>query len=155
MVKVIKNTPKLDKINKEIKYLQKHGIKVGVFGQDAEKEQEGVKVKDYAVYLNYGTVFMPPRPFFDRAVKTSKARKIILEEEKAILKDVFLGKITGRQALNQLGIFIKQQIQDQITSNKFEPLKESTKKYKKRNKNSILRENDLLLNSIFFEIIKI
>ena len=154
MVKVIKNTPKLDKINKEIKYLQKHGIKVGVFGQDADKEQYGVKVKDYAVYLNYGTVFMPPRPFFDRAVKISKAQEIIKREEKAILKDVFLGNITGKQALNQLGIFIKQQIQEQIMNNNF-TIEDSTKKRKKRNKNLVLRENDFLLNSIFFEIIKI
>ena len=155
MTKIIMNTPKLNKIDKEIKYLKKHGIKVGIFGTDAEKEQEGVKVKDYAIFLEYGTIYMPERPFFRKATQLRKGKRLILEEEKEILKDVFLGNITGKQALSQLGIFIKQQIQEQITSNKFEPLKETTKKAKKRNVNNILRENDFLLNSIFFEIIKL
>lgn len=156
MAKVILKTPKLDKINKEIKYLQKHGIKVGVFGEKAEEEDEsGVKVIDYAIPLEYGTVFMPERPFFRKATQTRKSKRLILEEEKEILKDVFLGNLTGKQALLQLGIFIEQRIKDQILSNDFVPLKESTKKKKKRNKNNILRENDRMLDAVFFEIIKI
>lgn len=154
MAKVILKTPKLDKINKEIKYLKRHGIKVGVFGSDAEKEQEGVKVKDYAIFLEYGTIYMPERPFFRKATQFRKGKRLILEEEKEILKDVFLGNLTGKQALQQLGIFIKQQIQNEIVNNNY-TIQESTKKKKKRNINNALRENDFLLNSIFFEIVKI
>ncbi|GAG65902.1 unnamed protein product, partial [marine sediment metagenome] len=84
MAKIIRKTPKLDKIDKEIKYLQKHGIKMGIFGKKAEEKQKGVKIIDYAVHLEYGTIYMPERPFFRKATQFRKNKKLILEEEKEI-----------------------------------------------------------------------
>jgi hypothetical protein len=155
MVRITRKTPKLDKLQKEVKYLSKHGVKVGVFGSKAEQEQDGVKIYEYALYLNFGTVFMPERPFFDKAVKHKSGRNLIIAEQKEILRLVYNGTLTGKQGLTQLGIFIKQQIQEQIMSNDFAPLKAKTIKYKEKNKGNILRENDFLLNSINYEIVRI
>lgn len=155
MVKVVKNFKKLEKIDKEIRYLQRHGLIIGIFGAKAEKEQAGVKIIDYALRLEYGTIFMEERPFFRRATSTRKAQKAILNKQKEVLAEVYLGKLTGKQALEQLGIFVQQRIKEQIMSNDFAPLKEATIKRKKRNKQNILRENDFLLDSVSFEIVKL
>jgi len=155
MVKVVKNFKKLNKIEKEIKYLKRYGLIIGIFGSKAEKEQDGVKVIEYAKHLEYGTFFMPERPFFRTATSTRKSEKEILTKQKDLLKEVYQGSITGEQALNQLGFFVQQRIKERIMSNDFEPLKEATIKKKKRNKNNILRENDFLLDSVNFEIVKL
>ena len=55
MVTVTRSTPMLDKIDKTSKYLKKHGVKVGIFGENAAKEQEGVTIGYYAKCLNFGT----------------------------------------------------------------------------------------------------
>jgi hypothetical protein len=80
---------------------------------------------------------------------------LIIADQKEILILVYNGTLTGKQGLTQLGIFIKQQIQEQIMSNDFAPLKAKTIKYKEKNKGNILRENDFLLNSINYEIVRI
>lgn len=155
MVKIVKNFQKLNKIEKEIKYLKRYGLIIGIFGSKAEKEHDGVKVIDYAKSLEYGTFFMPERPFFRTATSTRRAQREILEVQKDLLRSVYMGEITGKQALDQLGVYVSQKIKDRIMSNDFEPLKEATVKKKKRNKNNILRENDFLLDSVNFEIVKL
>ena len=37
MVRVVRNTPLLDRLEKEIKYLQNHGVIVGIFGKNAAR----------------------------------------------------------------------------------------------------------------------
>ena len=155
MVRVYKDFKNSKKIEKQLKYLSRYGVKIGIFGTKAEKEQNGVKIKDYAYYLEYGTIFMVERPFFRKATATRKARKEILAKQKELLKEVYLGKLTGKQCLMQLGNFVANRIKEQIMSNDFEPLKESTIKRKSRNKDNILRENDFLLDSITYEVVKI
>lgn len=155
MSKVILDTPQLDNLEKQIKYLRTHGVKVGIFGTKAEEEHDGTKVVEYAFWLNGGTLYMPARPFWDRATQTNVAEKAIEKQQKAILKQVFKGTITGKQALLQLGIYISQRIKEMIISNDYEPLKESTIASKDRNINEILRHHDFLLNSVNFEVVRL
>lgn len=153
MVEVKSSTPNLDRIEREMKYLATHGVKVGVLGDDTN--DEGVKVKDYATWLILGTSTMPSRDFMHHSVRNRKGRFEITRLQKKLLSKVFKGELTGQQALMQIGIFATQMIKASIMSNDFAPLKQSTIDKKDRNKNNILRDSDTLLNSIAFEVVKL
>lgn len=152
MVEVRTSTPNLDRIEKEMKYLQKHGVKVGVIGE--ETNDDGVRVKDYATWLILGTSTMPPRDFM-RAVRGRKQRLEIARLQKKLLSQVFKGDITGKQALNQLGIFAVQKIKQEILDGNFAPLKQSTIKRKTRNKNNILIDTSRMFDSIAYEVVSL
>lgn len=152
MVEVRTSTPNLDRIEKEMDYLSKHGVKVGVLGDDTNSE--GVKVKEYATYLILGTQFMPPRDFMD-AVRGRNQRLDITRYQRQCLVKVFRGEITGKQCLNQIGIYCVQKLKARILEGKFAPNKEKTIKYKTRNKHNILRDSDTLLNSLAHEVIRL
>lgn len=151
----IDNTPKLDNIIKQTKYLQTHGVIIGIYGENGEKTNNGVRVIDYAIMLITGTRYMPPRDFMKHKIKSNAGRMEILRLQKKLLKQVHNGEITGKQALMQIGIRGVQMIKESITSNEFAPLKDETIKRKVRNKDNILRDTDELLNSIGFEIVKL
>lgn len=151
----IDKTPNLDRIEKETKYLNTHGVIIGIFGENGEKENNGVKVIEYAIWLITGTAFMPPRDFMAHKIKSREGRMEIIRLQKTLIKKVYKGEITGEQALMQIGIRGVQMIKESITSNDFAPLKPATIKRKVRNKENILRDTDELLNSIAFEIVRI
>lgn len=154
-MKRIDNTPNLDHIEKEIDYLQKHGVIIGIFGEKGQEENDGVKVIDYAIWLITGTQYMPPRDFMSHKLKSKEGRMEIVRLQKSLLSQIVNGKITGKQALSQIGIKGVQMVKESITSNDFAPLKPETIKRKVRNKMNILRDTDQLLNSIAFEIVKL
>lgn len=153
MVVVKTNTPNLDRIEKETKYLKTHGVKVGVIGNDTN--DDGISIKEYANYLIVGTSNMPPRDFMQHSVRNRKGRLEVARLQKQLLRKVYNGEITGEQALNQIGIYVVQMIKASIMSNDFAPLKQSTINKKTRNKNNILRNQDFLLNAINYEIVRI
>ena len=152
-MKIKVETPNLKKLEKEYKYLKTHGLKVGFIGEEENKET-GVKIYKYSFILNFGTATMPPRPFFDRAVIHKQAQVEILTKMQNLLKMVYTLKLTGKQALDQLGIYLVQRIKKMILSNDYKPLKPNTVKYKERNKKNILREHDFMLRSVAYEIIR-
>jgi len=152
MVTVTRSIPMLDKIDKTSKYLKKHGVKVGIFGENAAKEQEGVTIGYYAKCLNFGTSKMEKKSFFYDAVQSRESIEIIKEKQQELLKEGFLGELTGEEILTQLGIFVQQRIKSYILDNEYKN-KPGTIARKKRNKENTLRENDFLLNSISFEIV--
>lgn len=154
-MKCIHDIKNLDRLEKEMKYLNKHGVKVGIFGAAGEKEQDGTKIIEYATYLITGTRHMPPRDFMQEGIRGRKARLDVARYQKKVLGRVYKGELTGEQALNQIGIYAVQKIKQAITSNNFSPLSPKTIKRKTRNKQNILRENDFLLNSIGYEIVRL
>lgn len=154
-MKRIDNTPNLDRIIKELNYLEKHGVIIGIFGEKGEAENNGVKVIDYAIWLITGTQFMPARDYMAHGVKSKQGRIKIVSLQKRLLKQVVKGQITGEQCLNQIGIFATQMIKQSIASNDFAPLKPETIKRKVRNKENILRESDFLINSVGHQIVKL
>lgn len=154
-MKRIDNTPNLDRIIKELNYLEKHGVIIGIFGEKGEAENNGVKVIDYAIWLITGTQFMPSRDFMAHKIKSKAGRLEIVRLQKSLLSKVVKGQLTGEQALNQIGLRGVQMIKESITSNDFAPLKPKTIKRKARNKFNILRQSDMMLDAIGFEIIRI
>lgn len=152
MVEIKRSTPNLDRIEKEMKYLEKHGVKIGVLGQDTN--EEGVTIKEYATYLILGTSTMPSRDFMN-VLRDRKGRMETIRLQKTLLRKVFRGEITGKQCLEQLGIHAVQRLKLNIIKGDFAPLKQSTIDRKTRNKNNILRDSDSLLNSLAFEVVKL
>lgn len=150
MVEVRTSTPNLDRIERESKYLKTHGVKVGIIGD--ETNDDGVRVKDYATFLILGTSTMPPRDFM-RAVRGRKGRLEIARFQKSVLSKVFTGELTGKQALNQIGIFAVQKIKQEILEGNFAPLKQSTIDKKTRNKNNILIDTSRMFDSIAYEVV--
>ena len=147
------NTPNLDRIEKEMTYLQKHGVIIGIYGKNGDKLVDGVKIIFYAEKLITGTSFMPPRDFMGHKLKSKKGRMEIARLQKTLLSKVFKGELTGQQALMQIGIRGVRMVKESITSNDFAPLSPKTIKMKTRNKNNILRDTDALLDSVAFEIV--
>ena len=92
------------------------------------------------------------KPFFFDSTQNRESISIIGNEQKRILMEVYRGDLTGQEALLQLGIFVQQRIKSKIMNNDYKN-KPETIKYKKRNKENVLRNNDFLLNSISFEIV--
>lgn len=154
-MKRIDNTPNLDRITKELNYLEKHGVIIGIFGEKGEAENNGVKVIDYAIWLITGTQFMPARDYMAHKIKSKAGRLEIVRLQKSLLSKVVKGQLTGEQVLNQIGLRGVQMIKESITSNDFAPLKPETIKRKVRNKENILRESDFLINSVGHQIVKL
>lgn len=154
-MKRIDNTPNLDRITKELDYLEKHGVIIGIFGEKGEAENDGVKVIDYAIWLITGTQFMPARDYMAHKIKSKAGRLEIVRLQKSLLSKVVKGQLTGEQALNQIGLRGVQMIKESITSNDFAPLKPETIKRKTRNKMNILRQTDMMLDAVGFEIVKL
>lgn len=176
MVTVTRKTPVLDRIDSEMKYLKRHGVKIGIFGENAKKipknmksvskvkssikikkhkatpKKRGTSIIEYALCLNFGTSKMEKKPFFFDSTQSRESISIIGNEQKRILMEVYRGNLTGQEALLQLGIFVQQRIKKKIMDNEYKN-KPETIKYKKRNKENVLRNNDFLLNSISFEIV--
>lgn len=154
-MKRIDNTPNLDRITKELNYLEKHGVIIGIFGEKGEAENDGVKVIDYAIWLITGTRFMPARDFMAHKIKSKAGRLEIVRLQKSLLSKVVKGQLTGEQALNQIGLRGVQMIKESITSNDFAPLKPETIKRKARNKFNILRQTDMMLDAVGHQIVKL
>lgn len=154
-MKIEYNTPNLDRIDKELEYLSKYGVRIGIFGEKGEKKNGTTKIIEYAVWLITGTKFMPPRDFMAHGIKSKKGRAKIANLQKSLLSRVVKGELTGEQVLMQLGMVGVQMIKESITSNEFAPLKPETIERKTRNKNNILRDTDALLDSVGFEIVRL
>lgn len=154
-MKRIDNTPNLDRIIKELNYLENHGVIIGIFGEKGEAENDGVKVIDYAIWLITGTQFMPARDYMAHKIKSKAGRLEIVRLQKSLLSKVVKGQLTGEQALNQIGLRGVQMIKESITSNDFAPLSPETIKRKTRNKLNILRQTDMMLDAVGFEIVKL
>lgn len=154
-MKRIDNTPNLDRIIKELNYLEKHGVIIGIFGEKGEAENNGVKVIDYAIWLITGTQFMPARDYMAHKIKSKTGRMELVRLQKSLLSKVIKGQLTGEQALNQIGLRGVQMIKESITSNDFAPLKPETIKRKARNKFNILRQTDMMLDAVGHQIVKL
>lgn len=139
----------LKKIDKEVKYLNNHILRVGVLGNEST---DGVKVKDYAVYVEYGTLHIPSRPFFRSVVSTKKGRDKISRRLKTEIGYIIKGTKTGEQVLESVGIYTLGLIQESILKGNWTPNAEST--LKNKNSSRPLVDTTTMLKSISWEIIR-
>ena len=61
-----------DDLDKELEIIANTTIKVGVLGED---KVDGVSVQEYAIWNEYGTIYIPSRPFFRVACMSRKAQR--------------------------------------------------------------------------------
>lgn len=154
MAEIIYHLEELEKLDKELKYLNSHAVKVGVLGNGSNN---GVLIQEYAIYNEYGTSRgIPPRPFFRLSVGTEKAQKEIKEYMKKQVEMIIAGEITGQQAYENLGNFVVKKIKKTIASGNFAPLDPKTIKIRqKRGNNStkLLMDTHSLYKAINYEIV--
>lgn len=148
MAEIIYQLEGLEKLDKELKYLQTHAVKVGVLGNGSAN---GISVQDYAIFNEYGTSRMPARPFFRLSVGTANAQNEIKEYMKQQVEQIIQGGISAQQAYENLGTFVVQKIKKTIASGNFAALNPQT--IKKKGHSKPLIDTHSLYESINFEIV--
>ena len=137
-----------EQIDKEFEYLKNHSIKVGVIG---EENIGGVSVQDYAVWNEYGTIYIPSRPFFRKALASRRAQREITELMQSLLNRVIQEGMTGEQMLRTIGEYCKARLVESINSGGWQENK--GKKKKKKNQSKPLVDTGTLIGAFDFEII--
>nr|WP_314081534.1 hypothetical protein [uncultured Leptotrichia sp.] len=148
MAEIIYQLEGLEKLDKELKYLQTHAVKVGVLGNGSAN---GISVQDYAIFNEYGTSRIPVRPFFRLSVGTANAQNEIKKYMKQQVEQIIQGGISAQQAYENLGTFVVQKIKKTIASGNFAALNPQT--IKKKGHSKPLMDTHSLYNSINYEIV--
>ena len=148
MAEIIYQLEGLEKMDKELKYLQTHAVKVGVLGNGSTN---GISVQDYAIFNEYGTSRIPARPFFRLSVGTANAQNEIKEYMKQQVEQIIQGGMSAQQAYENLGTFVVQKIKKTIASGNFAALNPQT--VKKKGHSKPLMDTHSLYESINFEIV--
>lgn len=148
MASIEENFEDLERLQKELKYLQTHAVRVGVLGNDSTN---GVSVQEYAIFNEYGTSHIPSRPFFRLSVGTQKAQNEIKEYLNTQIENIISGELTGQGAYENLGTFVVQKIKKTIMSGNFAPL--DSKTIKRKGSSTPLIDTHSLYNSISYEIV--
>ena len=148
MAEIIYELEGLKKLDKELKYLQSHAVKVGVLGNGSNN---GVSIQEYAIYNEYGTSHIPKRPFFRLSVGTANAQKEIKEYMKNQVEQIISGGISGEEVYNNLGKYVVQKIKKTIMSGDFIPL--NAKTVKRKGHSNPLIDTHSLYESIDYEIV--
>mgnify|MGYP000941156526 FL=1 len=148
MAEIIYQLEGLEKLDKELKYLQTHAVKVGVLGNGSAN---GISVQDYAIFNEYGTSRIPARPFFRLSVGTANAQNEIKKYMKQQVEQIIQGGISAQQAYENLGTFVVQKIKKTIASGNFAALNPQT--VKKKGHSKPLMDTHSLYESINFEIV--
>ena len=144
-------------IMNELDYMALHMVEVGILGIDGDLKGDNPKttILEYAVYNEFGTKHIPPRPFMRNAFESNS--QAISNYIEARVNDILEGQITGRKALMQIGEYIRGLIIQSIATatNWAEPLSSKTLKAKFKkgsNNNKTLIEDRFLIKSIRYQI---
>lgn len=144
-------------IMNELDYMALHMVEVGILGIDGDLRGDNPKttILEYAVYNEFGTKHIPPRPFMRNAIESNS--QAISNYIEARVNDILEGQITGRKALMQIGEYIRGLIIQSIATatNWAEPLSPKTLKAKLKegsNNDKTLIEDRFLIKSIRYQI---
>lgn len=144
-------------IMNELDYMALHMVEVGILGIDGDLKGDNPKttILEYAVYNEFGTKHIPPRPFMRNAIESNS--QAISNYIEARVNDILEGQITGRKALMQIGEYIRGLIIQSIATatNWAEPLSSKTLKAKLKegsNNDKTLIEDRFLIKSIRYQI---
>ena len=129
------------------KQLKGRGVKVGIMGDETN---EGTSVVDYAVYNEFGTSRIPPRPFM--ATTADNNRDKVLDFAGYLVGRMIDGALDATTVLKNLGEFYQAKIQMTIRNAKewAEPNAPST--IKEKGSSSPLIDKGRLVQSIRYEV---
>nr|DAK27498.1 MAG TPA: virion morphogenesis protein [Caudoviricetes sp.] len=150
MASIVEELGDLEKLQKELEYLQTHAVRVGILWSGGSLKSN-TDVMDYAIFNEYGTSHIPKRPFFRLSVGTQKAQNEIKEYLNTQIENVVSGELTGQGAYENLGIFVVQKIKKTIMSGNFAPLDPKT--IKRKGQSAPLIDTHSLYHSIDYEIV--
>ena len=149
----------ISKILKEIEYLTKHQVEIGILAIDKSLTGEDGKttILEYAIYNEYGTPSMPARPFMRNAEDNNKA--VISKTIKDNTSTVIRGEKKGKEALMVIGETIRGLIIQSIATaetwavpNAVSTLRIKTKNGQANNTKPLI-DNRFLIKSIRYQIV--
>lgn len=114
-----KITPKGKAFFKHIEEFEKLQVRVGYQQGKASDSDSGADIVDIAVWNELGTEHSPARPFLRQSIENNAS--LIAATCKEQVVKIVKGKITAKEALNNLGIMQKGLIQNEIKKGDFEP----------------------------------
>ena len=127
----IEQTTHID-IEKLAQYLGNHRVKTGFFETDLYHDGTPVAYVAAIQEFGYAEGNIPSRPFFRNAIEAREGawiqtmRKLVLAATE--------GRLTGEQAMNQMGLMQAGDVKDSITDGQYAPLKQSTLDARQRRK---------------------
>ena len=149
----------ITKVLRELEYLANHGVEIGILAIDKSLTGEDGKtsILEYAIYNEFGTSSIPPRPFMRNTIDTNEEyiSNLIQETPNKVLK----GELTGKEALMRIGETIRGLIIQSIATaqawavpNDPKTLKIKTKNEQTNNTKPLL-DNRFLIKSIRYQIV--
>ena len=144
---------------KEIEYLAKHQVEIGILAIDKSLMGENGKVTilDYAIWNEFGTPDIPARPFMRNALDSNKSSISRLIKE--IPNKVIKGELHGKEALMIIGETIRGMIilsirdaKNWAIPNSTKTLKIKTSKEKKENTKPLI-DAGYLITAIRYQIV--
>lgn len=150
MASIVEELGDLERLQKELEYLQTHAVRVGILWSGGSLKSN-TDVMDYAIFNEYGTSHIPKRPFFRLSVGTQKAQNEIKEYLNTQIENVVSGGLTGQGAYENLGTFVVQKIKKTIMSGIFSP--NDAKTIKRKGQSTPLIDTHSLYHSIDYEIV--
>ena len=149
----------ITKALKEIEYLTKHQVEIGILAIDKSLTGEDGKttILEYAIYNEFGTIDIPARPFMRNALDSN--RNSISRLIKETPNKVFKGELSGKEALMIIGETIRgmiilsiQDAKNWATPNSIKTLKMKTSKGKKENTKPLI-DTGYLITAIRYQIV--
>lgn len=147
-------------IANEMEYLAKNRVEIGILAIDKDRKGEDNKttILEYAIYNEYGTKHIPPRPFMQHAIDSNRqAIKSLIQNN---MHDVMSGTIKGRIALMRIGETIRGMIIASIASasswakpNKASTLKQKLKDEQANNDKPLI-DNRFLIKAIRWQLVE-
>ena len=144
---------------KEIEYLTKHQVEIGILAIDKSLMGENKKttILNYAIWNEFGTLDIPARPFMRNALDNNRSSisRLIKETPNKVIK----GELTGKEALMIIGETIRgmiilsiQDAKNWATPNSPKTLKIKTSKGKKANTKPLI-DAGYLITAIRYQIV--
>ena len=130
-IEITVNLNNLNYMKKVIDYLTSHRLVIGFVGD--ETNEEGIKISEYAYYVEYGKgKGNVPRPFLRNA--NPEVQKMVNSKLKKITLTCVNSKLPAETILNTLGTEAVGLIQESIQNGSYAGNKPGTLKQKKGNK---------------------
>lgn len=128
-------------IDEKLKKLASQQIVVGVWKEE---------VSEYAVYNEYGTAYIPARPFFRTATSFDESRNIIANYTRQAIESLISGQLTVEQVQGKIGLYLKGRVINSVRNGGWTMNSQSTIAIK-GNKPPLVDSGDLI-SSIEWEV---
>ena len=128
-------------MDEKLKKLASQQIVVGVW-------KEGPA--EYALYNEYGTAYIPARPFFRTATSFDESRNIIANYSREAIESLISGSLTVEQTQAKIGLYLKGRVINSVRNGGWTMNSQSTIAIK-GNKPPLVDSGDLI-SSIEWEV---